>query len=141
MQAPGGVHQDHVHIAGFGRDNRVVHHGSGVGVLFLADQLRSRALCPDSELLGRGGTERVACGKNHFLALFFDQPVGQLPEARGLADPVHPDHQIESRATLRHLELGIPWIAQRLGERDLKPVLNFACRGHALVAHHAPEAL
>src|SRR5712692_43528 len=97
VQASGGIHDDDVGRARFGSGDSVVNNRGGVGAGFLLDDFDAVALRPDFQLLDRGGAKRVR-GAEHHAAAFLAQPVGELPDAGGLARAVHAVNDNHARA-------------------------------------------
>src|SRR6267378_5784681 len=101
MQAPSGIHDDHVCGSRLGGGNRIVNDSCRIGAGFLFDDLDAVALRPDFQLLDGGGAKRI-CGAEHHAATFLAKPVCELPNARGLASAVDANNEnhTSSRAIL-----------------------------------------
>src|SRR5882762_7820290 len=87
MQAPSGIHDDHVCGSRLGGGNRVVNDSCRIGAGSLFDDLDAVALRPDFQLLDRGGAKRI-CGAEHHAAAFLAKPVCEFPNAGGLASAI-----------------------------------------------------
>ena len=106
-QTPRGIGQDHVDAACAGGVDGIEHHRGRIAG-FLGDDGDAVALAPGGELLAGGGTEGVAGGQQHALALALEM-LGQLADRGGFAGPIDAgDHDHE-----RLLVVGF----QRLFER------------------------
>src|SRR5882672_209813 len=97
MQAPGGIDDDDIGGARFGGGDCIVNDRGGVGAGFLLDDLDAVALCPDFQLLDRGGAKRVR-GAEHHAASFLAQPVREFSDAGGLARAVDADNENDAGA-------------------------------------------
>ena len=96
MQAAGGIDDDDVRAAGLRCLNGVEHHSSRVGALFMLDDVHTRTLRPDGELVGCGGAERIRRREEHTVALFLELG-GELADRRRLADAVDADDEHDRR--------------------------------------------
>ena len=92
MEPSRRVAQHHVHVTGLGGLQRVEQHGARVGALVLADNIHTGAVCPDLQLVGSGGTERITGTQQYLLALTLVAG-GQLADGRGFAHAIHANHQ------------------------------------------------
>ena len=103
MQPPGGVDDDDVGLARFGRCNRIEHDGGRVAALRLLNQIAVRAVRPDLQLLDGRGAERVRRPEDDALVQRL-QIGGELADRRGLADAVDADDE-DHRGARAHAQL------------------------------------
>ena len=96
MQAPGGVDDQDVDVAGQGALAGVVGHAGRVGPGRPLDDLAAGAVGPDRELVGGGGAERVASGQEDRVALIFEI-LRQLGDRGRLARAVDAGDQVDGR--------------------------------------------
>ena len=99
MQPAGRVGEDEVEVTRRSPLDGVEHDGTGVTALAAADKLDPGTLGPRRQLLGGRGAERVACGEQH-TATGGGLLVGDLADARRLADAVDADEQPDVGSTL-----------------------------------------
>ena len=92
VQAPRGIHDDHVHVARASGGQAIIDDGGGIGAGFLFDQFRSGAIGPDGELLDCGGAKGISGAKHHGRAIL-TQPMRQLADRRGFAGAVYADYE------------------------------------------------
>ena len=92
LQAPGGVHHQHIHAIGLRLGDRVEGEARRIRALRSGDDLRADALAPDLQLLDRGGAEGVARRQHHALSFSCELP-GELADCGGLARAVHAHHE------------------------------------------------
>ena len=92
VQAAGGVDDDVVGVARFGRLQRVEEHGRGIAARLVLDDFGSGAIAPDFQLLDGGGAKGIGSGQQNGLALR-PQQMRQLADRGGLAGAVHADDQ------------------------------------------------
>src|SRR5204863_9646702 len=85
VKAAGGVGQHEIRSPGAGPLYRVEDHRAGVAALVAAHEVGTDAFGPQSELLGRGGAERVA-GRHHDGPAFVDLALPDLADRGRLAD-------------------------------------------------------
>jgi len=78
--------------AGGGGLQGVENHRGGVRTRLLRDDRHPVALAPSLQLLDRCGPKGVARGEHDTVALTLE-PLGQLPDRRGFAGPVHAHHE------------------------------------------------
>ena len=105
VQSPCGVDDYSVSTSCLCGADAVIHYRCGVAALLMADDVRSRALCPNVELLACGGTEGVACAQKHLFAVGF-KSCRELADGRRLADTVNANHEDDRRLGLK-LERGV----------------------------------
>jgi hypothetical protein len=107
VQAPGGVGDHQVDVAGGGPFDGVEHHRAGVTSLVAAHELGAGPLGPRGQLLGGGGAKRVRGGNEHGATV---RPLlaRHLADAGRLADSVDADEQPHVRAPgLTRLEVQV----------------------------------
>ncbi len=97
-QAAGGIGNHHVATAGATCGYRIKTHRSRIAA-FLADNLHTRAISPDAELLTRGCAEGVGRSKQHLL-ISLGQMLRELANAGCLAGTVHSHHHHHRRCML-----------------------------------------
>ena len=139
MQAAGGVDNNNVRAARFRRAQSVIHYSCRIAALFVADDIRSGALCPHSKLLGCCRAECVACAKEHILA-FGLKACRELADGRSLSDTVYTDHENNRRLGVK-LELCVHIAEHVLHVADKCLLCGFAlvyiaAQQNALVIHH-----
>src|SRR5689334_7074196 len=96
MQAACRVDDDHVAAPLAGELDRVVGDRGRVAAALAADEVSSRALRPDLELLFGGGAEGVRRAE-HDRAPVFSQPGGELADSGRLAGAVHANDEDHTR--------------------------------------------
>src|SRR4051812_46102470 len=127
VEPPGGVGEHEVGVLRARVLHGVEDHGARVATLVAAHDGGTRALGPQSELLGSGGAERVA-GRHHDRASVRDLALRDLADGRRLADTVHPDEQPHVRLSGHEVQFAVTGEArlhlcferfeQRVGSRD-----------------------
>src|SRR6266481_5569501 len=98
MQASRRIDDDDISRARLGGGHGVVYDSGRIGAGFLFDDFDAVALSPDFQLLDRSGAKRVR-GAEHHAASFLAKPVGELPDAGGLARAIDADNENHARAT------------------------------------------
>ena len=92
MQAPGGVGDHAVHVAGLGSAESVKDHRAGVSAGLLFHHFDPQASSPNLKLLVGRGAERIRSAEQG-LAVLLEVEVGELGNAGGFAYTVHPHHK------------------------------------------------
>ena len=103
VQAPGGVGDQHIGATRARSLQRVEDHAGRIGAGTLRDHWHLVAFTPSLQLLDRGGTKRVAGGKEHAAAFGAKAP-GEFADRGGLADTVDANHEQHERLAAVDIE-------------------------------------
>ncbi len=107
MEPSGGVDEEHVGVAAFGRGECIKDDGAGVGALLVGDDVGADDLAPRLELLDGSGAERVCSGDNDAIA-FFAVGLRKFGDTGRLASAVYADDEDDIRARLGRWTLVAP---------------------------------
>ena len=101
VEPPGSIDDQRVDTLCGSRLDRIEHHCRWIAAFWPAHQLYANPVCPDRQLLDRGGAKSIACRQHHRIVQFL-KIVRQLGDGGGLARTVDADHQDHLRARKGH---------------------------------------
>src|SRR5207302_5665764 len=84
MQTASGIYDEDIGVARFCGLERIKEHCRRISSLFLLNQLHTRALGPNRELIRSGSAKSVRRADQDFIALGFD-PLCEFADSRGFA--------------------------------------------------------
>ena len=100
MEAASRIDNEDIAVTGYGGLAGIVGNCSRIAAFLVFHELGTATLSPSFQLVNRCGTERIACGNHHLLALVYPTG-GKLTDGGRLASTVHADDKYHMRFALK----------------------------------------